>query len=118
MADTYVIIQGQQYLSSALDWSEVGQDRYFREALKVEGNKVKVDMTLAPDVHREHLRGPRNEELAALDITYMKELETGADSSVTIAEKNKLRDVTADPRIAAAVTPAELKALTLEVLTA
>ena len=54
----------------------------------------------------------------ALDVDYMKALETGGDAAAVAAQKQTLRDVTSDARIEAATTPDELKALTLEVLTA
>jgi hypothetical protein len=46
----------------------------------------------------------------------MKALEQGHVTTTIAAEKQALRDVTADARIAGAATPNALKALTLDVL--
>jgi len=51
-------------------------------------------------------------------VAYMKALETSGDTAAIAAEKQALRDVTADARIAGAATPDALKALTLDALLA
>ena len=77
---------------------------------------IKVNMDKARDIHRDNLRAERAPKLAALDVAYMKALEQGHVTTTIAAEKQALRDVTADARIAGAATPDALKALTLDAL--
>jgi hypothetical protein len=79
---------------------------------------ITVNMTKAREIQKEVIRAERKPQLEALDIDYMKALEQGGDAAAIAAQKQMLRDVTADPRIEAATTPDELKALTLDALTA
>jgi hypothetical protein len=94
----------------------VPADRTFRGAWQFDGNAVEIDMDKARDIHRDHLRAERGPKLAALDVAYMKALEQAGDTAAIAAEKQALRDVTADARIADATTPEALKALTLDAL--
>lgn len=41
-----------------------------------------------------HLRYTRNALLANLDISFIRNLETGTDNTAVVAEKNRLRDIT------------------------
>lgn len=96
----------------------VPRDRAFRGAWQLNGDAVEVDMTKAREIHRDKLRVARAPKLADLDVAYMKALEesdTAAQQAI-VAVKQTLRDVTADARIAAAKTPEELQALTLDAL--
>lgn len=88
-------------------------DRSFRNAWVMSGKAMSVDMSKARDIHRDRLRALRAPKLAALDADYLKADETGDSvSKVRIAaEKQALRDVTADPAIEAAKTPLELKSV-------
>ena len=112
---TYININGDVRDAASLT---VPADRTFRGAWQFNGAAVEIDMAAAKEIHRDNLRAARKPLLDALDVDYMKALETGGDASAIAAQKQKLRDVTADARIEAATTPDELKALTLEVLTA
>jgi hypothetical protein len=94
----------------------VPNDRTFRGAWQFNGAAVEIDMAAARDIHRDNLRAERAPKLAALDVAYMKALEQGHVTTTIAAEKQALRDVTADSRIVSAKTPEELKALTLDVL--
>ena len=115
MTTTYININGDVRDASSLT---VPADRTFRGAWQFSGNAVDIDMAAARDIHRENLRQARKPLLDALDVDYMKALEQGGDTAAIAAQKQVLRDVTADARIDAAATPDELKALTLDVLTA
>ena len=90
--------------------SEVPADRTFRNAWKAD---LTVDMPKAREIHRERLRQIRAPLLAELDAEYMRADEAGnlAEKQRIAARKQALRDVTADPAIEAAATPAELKAV-------
>ena len=117
MTTTYININGDVRDASSLT---VPADRTFRGAWQFSGNAVDIDMTAARDIHRDNLRAERAPKLQALDVDYMMALEDGdtAAQQAIVGVKQVLRDVTADPRIDAAATPDELKALTLDVLTA
>ena len=112
---TYITINGDVRDASSIT---APTDRTFRGAWQFSGNAVDIDMAAARDIHRDNLRQARKPLLDALDVDYMKALEQGGDTAAIAAQKQVLRDVTADARIDAAATPDELKALTLDVLTA
>ena len=112
---TYININGDVRDASSLT---VPTDRTFRGAWQFNGAAVEIDMTAAREIHRDNLRAERKPLLEALDVAYMRALEDDTGTVDITAEKQALRDVTADPRIDAATTPDELKALTLDVLTA
>jgi hypothetical protein len=106
-------INGDIRDSASLD---LPKGREFRSAWTFNGAAVEVDMTKAKDIQRDTLRQERKPKLEELDVEVMKALESGKSTSSVAAEKQRLRDLTKDPRIEAAQTPEELKALTLEVL--
>jgi len=76
---------------------------------------ISVDMIKAREIKRDQLRAERNPILKALDLAYMRAQEAGdtAKQNAIAADKQALRDATADPAIDAATTPDELKAVTL-----
>jgi hypothetical protein len=115
MTVNYIDINGETREASSLS---IPADRFFRNAWKFKGDAIEVDMTAARDIHRDSLRAERKLLLETLDVEYMKALEQGGDTAAIAARKQILRDVTADPRIEAAATPDELKALTLDALIA
>lgn len=92
---------------------EKPNERTFREAwtfgANPEAGVITVDMDKAKDIWREKIRIARAPEFEALDTAFMKALETGADTSAIVAQKQALRDAPADPAIDAATTPDELK---------
>ena len=70
---------------------------------------ITIDFTKAQTITKERLRADRTPLLVAQDVAFQRALESGADTSAIVAEKQRLRDVTklAD----AATTLDELKAL-------
>ena len=72
---------------------------------------ITIDMAVARNIHRDRIRQARTDALAALDVAYMRAQEQGQDTATIVAQKQELRDAPADPAIAAATTPAELKAI-------
>jgi hypothetical protein len=112
---TYININGDVRDASSIT---VPTDRTFRGAWQFSGDAVEIDMVAAREIHRDNLRAERKPLLEALDVEYMKALEADTGTVNITAQKQKLRDVTEDARIEAAATPDELKALTLDVLTA
>lgn len=97
------------------DWTPP-EDRSFRNAWRMNGKSIAVDMPMARDIHRNRLRMERNKRLAELDIEAMRALEAGGDIKAVTAAKQRLRDAPSHPAIEAAQTPDELKAITLDML--
>lgn len=96
-----------------IDPSDIPQDRSFRDAWTHDGKTFAHDMAKARNIHRDRMRYARAPKLAALDIDYQRADEAGdAAAKKRIGQrKQALRDVTTDPRIDAAQTPAALKAI-------
>ena len=110
MTQTLIKIGATSY--DAADY-EVPAERTFRGAWEANADTgvISVDMVDARDIWRDKIRQARTEPLAALDTAYMKALETGADTTQIIADKQALRDAPTDPAIDAATTPEELAAV-------
>lgn len=83
----------------------------FFDAWELSNGVVSVSIVKAKEVTKTRLRIERTPLLAAQDVAFQRALETGADTSSIVAEKQRLRDVTnlAD----ACTTTAELRALTV-----
>jgi hypothetical protein len=73
---------------------------------------ITINMDKAKAITKARLRQEREPLLAAQDVAFQRALESNADTSAIVAEKQRLRDITklAD----AATTTDELKAITLE----
>ena len=71
---------------------------------------ITINMDKARAITKTRLRQEREPLLAAQDVAFQRALETSADTSAIVAEKQRLRDITqlAD----AATTLDELKAIT------
>ena len=110
MTQTLIKIGATSY--DAADY-EVPAERTFRGAWEANADTgiISVDMAAARDIWRDKIRQARTEPLAALDTAYMKALETGADTTQIITDKQALRDAPTDPAIDAATTPEELAAV-------
>ena len=111
---TYINVNGDVREASSLSNA---QDRTFRSAWQFDGDAVKVDMDKAVEIQKDNLRQERKPLLEALDVDTMKALETGGDVAAIAAQKQALRDVTDDPRLANAANTDELKVLNLAALT-
>lgn len=72
---------------------------------------ITINMDKAKAITKARLREERAPLLAAQDVAFQRALESGADTSAIVAEKQRLRDITqlAD----AATTLDALKAITL-----
>lgn len=55
---------------------------------------ITVDITKAKELTKERLRIEREPLLAEQDILFQRALETGADTTAIVAEKERLRDIT------------------------
>ena len=74
---------------------------------------ITVNMTKAVEIKKDMIRAERDPKLAALDVEFMRAVESGdtAAQATISAQKQALRDATDDPAITAATTPEELKAV-------
>lgn len=91
---TYIKIGATEY--DAADYSTTAE-RTFREGWEAnEGiGVISVNMTKAKEIWRNKIRQARVEPLANLDAAFMKALETGADTSSIVSQKQALRDAPA-----------------------
>jgi hypothetical protein len=71
---------------------------------------ITINMDKAKEITKTRLRQEREPLLTIQDVAFQRALETGADTTAIVAEKQRLRDITklAD----AATTLDELKAIT------
>lgn len=67
-------------------------------------------MTKAKEIHKTKIRVARKPKLAELDIEFQKALETSADTTSIVSQKQALRDAPADSGIESAADVAALKA--------
>lgn len=77
---------------------------------------IRIDMPKAREIKKNMIRPERDARLLALDSEYIRALEDNdiAKQNQIKAQKIKLRAAPDSPKIAAAQTPAALKALTLD----
>ncbi|MFN0043575.1 MAG: hypothetical protein ACKVSF_10245 [Alphaproteobacteria bacterium] len=116
---TYRVMTDQEYIAFLVQKGDVPNgadykitnledlppDRYFRNAWVPDAETgAKVDMERAREVHKNVMRAARKPRLAELDVEQLRGV-------VVEAEKQALRDVTADPAIVSALTPEALKAV-------
>ena len=53
-----------------------------------------VDINKAKDITKDRLRAERKPLLEAQDVAFQRALESGADTSAIVAEKQRLRNIT------------------------
>ena len=73
---------------------------------------ITVNLTKAKDITKVRLRQERELLFPAQDILFMKAQESGADTTAIVAEKARLRDITASAD--SCTTTDQLKALTVK----
>jgi hypothetical protein len=71
-----------------------------------------IDINKAKDITKDRLRQERKPLLLAQDVAFQRALETGADTSAIVAEKQRLRDIT--NQVDSMNTVEELKALEIK----
>jgi hypothetical protein len=71
-----------------------------------------VDINKAKDITKDRLRQERKPLLEAQDVAFQRALESNADTSAIVAEKQRLRDIT--NQVDTMTTVEELKSITLE----
>ena len=72
---------------------------------------ITINLDKAKEITKERLREEREPLLAAQDVAFQRALESGADTSAIVAEKQRLRDVT--DLVDTATTLDELKGITV-----
>ena len=84
----------------------------FYDAWEMDAESVTVNMDKAKELTKNRLRAERTPLLAAQDVAFQRALESGADTTAIVAEKQRLRDITtlAD----SATTLEELRSLKAE----
>jgi hypothetical protein len=93
-----------------IGWEEIEDenivsDRTFRNAwITKGGKKIDHDMNKAREIHREKLRAARVPILEKLDVDYIiaDENNNSDEKNRIVKDKQRLRDITKDPRIDAA----------------
>lgn len=98
-----------------IDHEDIPTDRTYRNAWHRPNGKIETHMGKARELHKDLLRELRAPKLAALDIEYQRADENGdnAKKAAIALQKKALRDITSDPRIAAATNPEQLKLITV-----
>lgn len=80
--------------SLVVDISVVPTNKDFFDAWRLTDGVISVDLTAAKEVTKNRLRKEREPLLSALDVQFQRALETGADTTAIVAEKQRLRDLT------------------------
>ncbi len=55
---------------------------------------ITINIAKAKNITKDRLRAEREPLLAAQDVAFQRALESGADTTAIVAEKQRLRDVT------------------------
>jgi hypothetical protein len=70
------------------------QNNDFFDAWELVDGKVEVSLAKAKEITKKRLRAEREPLLAAQDVAFQRALESGADTTAIVAEKQRLRDIT------------------------
>ena len=95
-----------------VDETILPEDDIFFDAWELNNGVVSENLNKAKDIKKEQLRLKRTPLLQAQDVAFQRALESGADTSAIVAEKQRLRDITqlADQ----ATTVEQLKQISVE----
>jgi len=80
--------------SLIVNTSDLPTDNDFFDAWELADGVVTVSLAKATEITKKRLRAEREPLLAAQDVAFQRALETGADTSAIVAEKQRLRDIT------------------------
>lgn len=72
---------------------------------------ITINIDKAKEITKARLRNEREPLLVAQDVAFQRALESGADTSAIVAEKQRLRDITST--VDTVATLDELKSLTV-----
>jgi hypothetical protein len=77
-----------------VDANVIPQDHTFFNAWELNNSTVTVNINKAKEITKERLRVERKPLLEAQDVAFQRALESNADTSAIVAEKQRLRDIT------------------------
>ena len=80
--------------SIIMNVADLPQANDFFDAYELADGKVTVSLAKAKEITKKRLRSEREPLLAAQDVAFQRALESGADTSAIVAEKQRLRDIT------------------------
>jgi hypothetical protein len=66
----------------------------FYDAWELADGKVTVSLAKATEITKKRLRAEREPLLVAQDVAFQRALESNADTTAIVAEKQRLRDIT------------------------
>jgi hypothetical protein len=87
---TYIVDKDGNQIDAST--ATVPANRDFRGAWSLSGSVISEDLTKAKEIFADKVREARGPLLEALDTDYMKALETSADTTQIVADKQALRD--------------------------
>ena len=87
-------------------------DNDFFDAWELSGSTVSVNLSKAKEITKKRLRAEREPLLQAQDVLFQRALETSADTTAIVAEKQRLRDIT--NQVDSATTTAQLRGMKVE----
>jgi hypothetical protein len=87
-------------------------DNDFFDAWELSGSTVSVNLSKAKEITKARLRAEREPLLQAQDVLFQRALETSADTTAIVAEKQRLRDIT--NQVDSATTTAQLRGMKVE----
>jgi hypothetical protein len=95
-----------------VDHDILPEDDVFFDAWELNNGVVSENLSKAKNIKKEQLRSERTPLLQAQDVAFQRALESGADTTTIVAEKQRLRDITqlADQ----ATTVEQLKQISVE----
>jgi hypothetical protein len=77
-----------------VEQSSLPTDNDFYDAWELADGVVTVSLPKAKELTKKRLRAEREPLLAAQDVAFQRALESGADTTAIVAEKQRLRDIT------------------------
>ena len=80
--------------SIIMDSADLPPHNDFFNAFELHDGKVTVNKAKAVELTKKRLRAEREPLLAKQDVAFQRALESGADTSAIVAEKQRLRDIT------------------------
>jgi hypothetical protein len=74
--------------------TDLPRDNDFYDAWEMDATSVTVNLDKAKEITKKRLRAERTPLLAAQDVLFQRALESFADTTAIVAEKQRLRDIT------------------------
>jgi len=93
------------------DKNALPSDREFRDAWKLEQDRIDIDLNRAKDIQLSRLRKARDVKISALDGKQSELTSKGEDLAPIFAEKKRLRDITEPLKLANPSSLEEIKTL-------